>query len=182
MQNRISFFNRIKSSASELKSTKSIVLCAALIALYVAINTISLFVTQELKLGFTFLVLAVIGMQFGVVTGTLAGFLCDLMAYVIRPMGALHLGFSLTTALTVTIFALLLYRHKLSIWRIIIARIATNLLLNLFLNTIWLSQLYGKGFFILLPTRILKNIALLPIEIILLWIFLSAFKKVEKRL
>lgn len=182
MQNHNSFLSRIKSSAKELKSTKSIVLCAALIALYVAINTISIFVTQELKLGFTFLVLAVIGMQFGVVTGTLAGFLCDIIAYIVRPMGALHLGFSLTTALTVTLFALFLYRHKLSLWRIIIARIATNLFLNLFLNTIWLSQLYGNGFLALLPGRIYKNVGLLPLEILLLWVFLNSFKKVEKRL
>ncbi len=182
MQNHISFLSRIKSSASELKSTKSIVLCAALIAVYVAINTISVYITQELKLGFTFLVLAVLGMQFGVVTGTLAGFLCDIMAYVVRPMGALHLGFSLTTALTVTLSALLLYRHKLSLWRIIVAKVAINLLLNLCLNTIWLSQLYGDGFFVLLPARAFKNLALLPIEIVLLWIFLSAFKKIEKRL
>ncbi|MBE6911046.1 MAG: folate family ECF transporter S component [Ruminococcaceae bacterium] len=182
MQNRISFFNRIKSSAMELKSTKSIVLCAALIALYVAINTLSVFVTQELKLGFSFLVLAVLGMQFGAITGTLAGFLCDLMAYIVRPMGALHLGFSLTTALTATVFAILLYRYELKLWRIIVSRIIINVFLNLLLNTIWLSQLYGNGFWALLPGRIFKNIGLLPIEIILLWIFLNAFKKAEKRL
>ncbi len=182
MQNRITFFSRIKSSAKELKSTKSIVLCAALIALYTAINTLSLYVTQELKLGFSFLVLAVLGMQFGVITGTFAGFLCDLMAYIVRPMGALHLGFTLTTALTATVFAIFLYRRELKLWRIIVARTIVNVFLNLFLNTIWLSQLYGNGFLALLPGRIYKNIGLLPLEIILIWVFLNSFKKVEKRL
>lgn len=173
--------NRIKSSAREMKNVYSLVMCAALIALYVAINSVSVYVTPTLKLTFSFLVLAVLGCRFGAVTGAFAGLACDLIAYVVRPAGPLHLGFTLSTMLTVLVFALLLYGRELKLWRIIAARAVINLAINIALNTYWLSNLYGKAYIVLLFERVFKNVALLPIEIALLWFVLKAFEQIMKR-
>lgn len=173
--------NRILSSTREIKNIHSLVICAVMIALYVAIDTASLYVTQTLQLTFSFLVLAMLGYRFGVFTGTLAGLACDLIAYIIRPAGPLHLGFTLSTMLTVLVFALFLYGRELKLWRIIVSKTIINLAVNIMLNTYWLSNLYGKAYIILLFDRILKNIALLPIEIALLWFVLKAFEEINKR-
>ncbi|MBR5543416.1 MAG: folate family ECF transporter S component [Oscillospiraceae bacterium] len=170
--------NRIKSSAGELKNTRSLAICAVLVALYVAINSASIYVTPSLKLTFSYLVLGILGYKFGIVTGFFAGFACDLIAYVVRPAGPLHLGFTLSTMLTVVIFALFLYRRELKLWRIILSRTLINLLINIALNTYWLSNLYGKAYVVLLFERVIKNIALLPVEIALLWFVLKAFEKI----
>ena len=170
--------NRIKSSATEIKNTRSLAVCAVLVALYVAINSASIYVTPSLKLTFSYLVLGILGYRFGAVTGFFAGFACDLIAYVVRPAGPLHLGFTLSTMLTVLIFALFLYRRKLSLWRIILSRTIINLIINIALNTFWLSNLYGKAYIVLLFERVVKNIALLPIEVALLWFVLKAFDKI----
>ena len=146
--------NRIQTSAQEIKNIHSLVMCAVLVALYVAINSLSVYVTPTLKLTFSFLVLAIIGWRFGAVTGTFAGLACDLVAYVVRPAGPLHLGFTLSTMLTVAVFAILLYSRELKLWRIIVARTVINLTIN---------------------------IALLPIEIALLWFVLKAFEQIMKR-
>lgn len=173
--------NRLKSSAMEIKNVHSLVTCAVCVALYVAINSLSLYVTPTLKLTFSFLILGMIGYRFGLVTGSLAAVACDLVAYVIRPAGPLHLGFTLSTVLTVAVFAIFFYRHKISIWRVVVSRAFINLAINIALNTYWLSNLYGEAYRVLLLERFIKNIALLPIEAILLYFVLNAFKKVLEK-
>ncbi len=174
--------NRIKSSAGEIQNIHSLAMCAVLVAVYVAINSASIYITPSLKLTFCYLVLGILGYRFGAVAGTLSGLACDLIAYIVRPAGPLHLGFTLSTMLTVLVFALFLYKHELRIWRIILSRTAINLAINIALNTYWLSNLYGKAYIVLLFVRIIKNIALLPIEIALLWFVLKAFRQIMMRI
>ncbi len=174
--------NRIKASALELRSTRSLVTCALLVALYVVTNTLSVYVTPSLKLTFSFLAFGLLGYRFGIVTGGLAGIACDLAAYLIRPSGPLHLGFSLSAVLTCAVFGLFLYRRELSLWRVIVSRTVINLFINIALNTYWLSNLYGKAYIVWLTERSLKNVFLLPIEIALLYAVLLAYKKIDKRI
>ncbi len=174
--------NRLNSSVQELKNIHSLAMCAVLVALYVAIDTASVYVTPTLQLTFSFLVLGLLGYRFGTFTGTLAGLACDLIAYIIRPAGPLHLGFTLSTMLTVLVFALFLYERELKLWRIILSKTIINLGINIALNTYWLSNLYGKAYIVLLSERVIKNIALLPIEIALLWFIFKSFEQIIKRI
>lgn len=173
--------NRLKSSAAEIKNIHSLVTCAVCVALYVAINSLSFYVTPSLKLTFSFLILGMIGYRFGLITGSLAAVACDLVAYVIRPAGPLHLGFTLSTVLTVAVFAIFFYGHKITVWRAVVSRAFINLAINIALNTYWLSNLYGEAYHVLLLERFIKNIALLPIEAILLYFVLNAFKTVIEK-
>ena len=174
--------NRIKSSANEVKNIYSLAMCAVLVALYVAIDTASVYVTPILQLTFSFLVLGLLGYRFGAVAGVVAALACDLIAYVIRPAGPLHLGFTLSTMLTVLVFALFLYRYPPKLWRIITAKTIVNVGVNIALNTFWLSNLYGKAYIVLLFERVIKNIALLPVEIALLWFVIKAFEGIMQRM
>ena len=174
--------NRIKSSLGEIKNIHSLAMCAVLVALYVAIDTASVYVTPTMQLTFSFLVLGLLGYRFGHFTGTLAALACDLIAYVIRPAGPLHLGFTLSTMLTVLVFAIFLYEKPLKIWRVIVSKTVVNVGVNIVLNTYWLSNLYGKAYIVLLFERVVKNIALLPVEIILLWFVLKAFERIMQRM
>ncbi len=174
--------NRIKSSANEMKNIHSLAMCAVLVALYVAIDTASVYVTPTLQLTFSFLVLGILGFRFGPCTGVIAGLACDLIAYVVRPAGPLHLGFTLSTMLTVLIFALLLYKRPPKVWRVLVAKTIVNLGVNIALNTYWLSNLYGKAYVVLLFERVIKNIALLPVEIVLLWFVIKAFEQIIQRI
>jgi len=174
--------NRLKSSIAELQNLRTLATCAVLVALYVAIDTASVYVTPTMQLTFSFLVLALLGYRFGTFAGTIAGLACDLIAYLIRPAGPLHLGFTLSTMLTVFIFALFLYRRELKLWRIILSKSAINIGVNIFLNTYWLSNLYDKAYVVLFWERTLKNLVLLPIEIALAWFVLKAFEQITRRI
>lgn len=173
----------LAESAKELKSTRSIVMCAVLIALYIALDSLSVFTLSTQKYTVAFISLALLGYGFGIVPSALAAFACDLVGYLIKPMGAYHPGFAISKILTCAIFAFFLYRKEIKLWRIITSRAIINIFINGFLNAYWLASLYSsKGYLVILIDHLYKNLTLLPFEIIVLFFVLKAFKKISHSL
>ncbi len=50
------------------------------------------------------------------------------------------------------------------------------------MNTLWISMLYGKGFFVILPLRVLKNAIMLPIDSCILYFTLTYVKRAVRYL
>ena len=61
--------------------------------------------------------------------------------------------------------------------RVLAAKFIVMLTVNVLLNTLWISMLYGKGIMVLLPARALKNLIMWPIDSI---IFYSLTKLIEQ--
>lgn len=171
----------LKDSAKELKSTHSLVMCAALVALYVALDSVSVFTLATQKFSVAFLALGLLGYRFGIIPASLAAFACDIIGYLIKPMGAYHPGFAISKILTCLVFALFFYKKDIKLWRIILSRTIINIFINVFLNAYWLASLYStKGYTVILAEHFYKNIILLPFEIVILWFVLKAFAKIDK--
>jgi ECF transporter S component (folate family) len=175
------FKNRFESMFRELGSVSGLVTCALIVAVYVVLNFMSIYVLPEIKLTFAFLALAVLAVRFGPVIAALAGGAADVIAFYIRPMGSFAPGITLSVMLSAFVFGLFLYRTKLELWRIIVSRTIINVFLHTLLNTYWLSLLYGKGYFAMLHARALKNLVLLPIEIFLIFVVLKAYDRIIGR-
>ena len=47
----------------------------------------------------------------------------------------------------------------------------------MFLGTLWLDMMYGKGFFALLPMRVVKNLAMLPVNTFLFYTMTVAMEQ-----
>ncbi len=62
------------------------------------------------------------------------------------------------------------------------AELLIKILVNCILNTLWISMLYGKGFFALLPLRVLKNAIMLPIDSAILYFALIYVKKLVNKI
>ena len=62
-----------------------------------------------------------------------------------------------------------LYKKPLSLKRVIIANSIVAVTVNLFLNTLWLTLLYGDAFFALLPARAAKQLIMLPVDTLLFY-------------
>ena len=173
----------LADSAKELKSIYSIVMCALLIALYIALDSLSVFTLSTQKFTLAFISLGLLGYRFGIIPSSLAAFACDLIAYLIKPMGAYHPGFAISKILTCIIFALFLYKKEVKLWRIIVSRTLINILINILLNAYWLASLYSsKGYVVILLEHFYKNIILLPFEIVILFFALKAFEKISHKL
>ena len=55
------------------------------------------------------------------------------------------------------------------------------LLLNIGINTIWVMQMVGKAYLVLLPPRTWKNLVLLPVEVFLIFAVFKTVQAVERR-
>ena len=82
-------------------------------------------------------------------------------------------GYTLTTVLGCVIYALFLYRTKLTVRRIFLAKLVTNVQ-NVLLGALWSSILYGKAYLVLASGSAVKNLIMLPFQTLLLVVLFSA--------
>ena len=53
--------------------------------------------------------------------------------------------------------------------------------INLGLNVIWLNIMYEKAFIVLITTRIIKELVMIPIQVITITILIEALKPITKK-
>ena len=161
---------RIRDAARELHRVSSLSGAAMLAAVGVVLGKFTIFFTPTLRLGFSFLSVAVSGMLFGPVLTGIAGIAVDLLRYLLIGGGPFFPGFTLNEFLIGFLYGLFLYRRPVTIGRILSAEISIMVLVHFLLNPLWLSMLYGDSFWVLLSARILKNVIMLPIKTALLYV------------
>lgn len=171
------------ASARNLKDIRVQAAVAMLLALNVALSYFgSFYITQDLKVSTSFLALSTTGFLFGPIPAALSGAMTDVVQYVLRPAGPYFPGYTISGFLGGLIYGMLLYRRERRALMIGIpaSRAAINLFVNIGLNTLWLHILYGTPYFALLPARAVKNAALLPVEVALMYgltLFLAANRR-----
>ncbi len=167
------------ASAREYRHLRTLTLVAMLVALNIILDYVgSVQVLPELRVGFGFLTMAMVGMLFGPAVGMGAGCLTEVVSYLMNPRGAYFPGFTITAVVGGLIYGCVLYRQNVTYWRALLAKGLVNLIGNVLLNTIWLSMLYGDAFTALLPLRLLKNAALCPLEALMLFVVAGLVRRV----
>ena len=66
------------------------------------------------------------------------------------------------------IYALFLYRQRITILRLALAKTVVNYGVNVLLGALWSQMLYGKGYIYYAGKSLVKNTMMLPAEIIIL--------------
>ena len=156
-------------SLHELKNLKSMVMAAMLLAIAVVLGFFTLQLTEFIKIGFAYIANEFAGMLFGPVVGSLIGALADILKYMVNPTGPFFPGFTISGFCGGLIYGIVLYKKPLSMKKVILANTLVTILVNLLLNTYWLTLLYGNAYMALLPARVVKQIVMLPIEVILFY-------------
>jgi len=168
-------------SLAELKNIRSLTGLSMLLALDLVLNlAASIQITESLRLSFSFIAAGLMGMLYGPACAGLACGIVDILQLFIKPTGPYFPGFTLSAVLTGIIFGLFLYKNQCTLKRIIISKALINVLIHLLLNSVWITVLYGKAFWANIPGRVIKNVGMLPVEILILWIVLPAIVKILK--
>lgn len=157
-----------KSAAKEFSSLKVLVFAALIAALRIIIGMFPLPVGENLRILFKFIPDSVGAMVFGPLLGMCVGGIADVLGFFIFPSGPFFPGYTLSAMLTYLVFALFFYRAEVSVLRVALARLSTNILINVGLGSLWSHLMYGKGYLYYLMTSIVKNLLLLPAEIIVI--------------
>ncbi len=158
----------------ELKNLKILVFSGLMIAACIALSYIpSIPVGNGVRVSWGFLARALCSLVGGPVNGLIFGAAEDTISYLMHPTGPYFPGYMLTTMLGNLFYALFLYRAKVTVVRIFLAKLCTNVL-NVTLGALWSSILYGKAYLLVAGTSLVKNAIMLPIQTAMLCALLAA--------
>lgn len=147
---------------------KQLVIISLFIALEVILTRFLSIQTPIVRIGFTFIPIALSAIMFGPLLAGITAALADVVGMILFPAGVYFPGFTFSAFLRGAIFGWFLYKKPNSLWRICMPVFIITLVVNLGLDTVWLWMLTGKGIFGLLPARILKCLIMFPIQIVLI--------------
>ena len=181
-----------RDAASELKDTKMLVITALMIALRVALKPLAIPLGPQLSIQTAMLATALGAMIFGPVVAIPAAMISDTVGFMIYPTGDYFLPFMLTEIASTMIYAIFLYRaEKISPIRVMLSRFCicmfVNVILQQFIYAWWYSyignpeQARESILGIMTVARIFKNLAMFPIEAVVLTLFLRFLMPVCKR-
>lgn len=184
MQNNIKLFDTPfskeywKQAASELKNTKTLIFAALMIALRIALKSVSIYIAADLRISIEFLVNALGAMTFGPVVAIAGAAVSDTLGALLFPSGPYFFLFIFTEIAGSLVFALFFYRTKISVTKVILSRFCTNFFVNIVLQTpimyLYYQMMLGKTYKIFNLPRMIKNLVLFPVESLLLVLFLRA--------
>lgn len=148
---------------------------AVLIAMQIVLSRFCSINAWNLKIGLSFLPIAIAGAAFGPVGGAVVGGISDFLGAILFPIGPYFPGFTLSCALTGVFFGLAMHKGP-SATKLTLAVIADQIGLSLFLNTFWISMLYGSPYLALLATRLAQCAVMIPVEVLTIPFVLRALR------
>ncbi len=175
-------------AAAEMKSTKTLVIAAMMIALRVATKGLSVPIAPNLRLfNVASFINALGAMIIGPVMAIPAAFLSDFLGVLIwEGLGTYFLPYALQEIASSLIWALLLYRAKPTPWRAMIGRFSICIFVNVILGTaidmLYQTVYYGQATMVLTLPRIVKNTFMFPIEAVAMTFFLGLMIPITNRM
>ena len=158
-------------------NTRSLVQGSFLVAISIVMTRFLYFFVPlaglpTIRISFGEMPLMLSGLLFGPFVGGISGLAADLIGVAINPQAAFHPGFVLSSILWGVIPGLLGNYFKLkskdknpfTIKRIYLTVIVAYVIISLGLNTVWLTGLYGKGFMVLFPGRVIAAMFNIPLQ------------------
>lgn len=176
-----------RDAASELKDTRILVFAALMIAVRLAMKLLAIPLAPGLKINTAFLANALGAMVYGPVVAAICAVATDILGYLQNPEGVYFVPFVLTEVGGSVLFALFLYRAKVTPVRVMLSRFSICLLVNIVIQTpiyMWYYALYmGKAYTLALAVpSIVKNILMFPIESVALTLFLKLLLPITNRM
>lgn len=158
-----------------MSKNKKIILGALLLAMEIILSRFLSIKTPILTIGFSFVPAILCAIWLGPKWSILIAVLADLIGATLFPFGSFFIGYTVTTAVAAVIYGFLLYKKeedtytdKQFIVRMILAVVLVTFIANIGLNTLWLSITTGKAFMVLMVSRIVKELIMVPIKVILM--------------
>ena len=172
-----------RDAARELRDLRKLTFAALMIALCVVLGHIpSVPLFGGAKITWGFLARALCALVCGPVLGVVFGFTEDILSFFLTGGGGYPFfpGYTLTTMLGVLIYALFFYRAKVTIARVFLAKLLTNIQ-NVVLGALWMAILSGKAWYVTAGGSAVKNLIMLPVQTLLLVLLIGALLPILRR-
>ena len=161
-------------------STRTLTTLAMLIAIEVILSRFLSVNAWNIKIGFGFIPVVIAAVLYGPLAGGIVGALSDFIGALLFPIGTYFPGFTLSSFLMGVVFGLFL--SKKQSWLQGLAAVGINqFILGLFLNTFWISVLYGSPYVPLLATRVFQCILLTVVQPICIQLMVPILNRYGKK-
>ena len=180
-----------RDALGELKDTKMLVVTALMVALRIVLKPFAIPLGPQLSVQTAMLATALGAMIFGPVMAIPAAIISDTVGFMIYPTGEYFLPFVLTEIASTMFYALFLYRSKVTPTRVMLSRFCICFLVNVVLQQFiyaWWYVYVGNPeeakesiMGIMTLSRIFKNLAMFPVESVILTLFLKFLVPVTRQ-
>lgn len=176
-----------RDAAAELGDTRTLVIAALMIALRVATKGLAVPIAPNIRLFSVASFINALGaMIVGPVVAIPAAFLSDFLGVLIwEGLGTYFLPYVLQEIGSSLIWALLLYRAKVTPWRVMLGRLSicviVNVVLGVSIDMLYQQYYYGASTVVLTIPRVLKNTFMFPIEAVAMTFFLRLMIPITNR-
>ena len=127
-----------------------------------------------------FVVKSVQSAIFGPVWSGLAAGVGNVVGYMIFPSGGpFFAGYILSDALAAVFYGMFMYKREPKIWRAAAATALVTFVVNIGLNTLWMSMMTGKAAGVILMPRIIRNLIMLPIQAVIVYVVWRIMKRIR---
>ena len=167
-----------RENERDLMNVRVLAYAGMLSAIAIVLGFFKVPLTQLIELRFASLPMAVAGYLFGPFTAGAVGFIADVGGYLVKPTGPFFPGFTVSAVVSGIIFGCVLHGHTPTTQRIFTAEILYTLICGILLNSLWLSVLYGRGFIVVLSTRIVKELVMIPVNTAMLSVVMGSVRRV----
>ena len=163
-----------RDAVKSFRSLRGMVFAAMMIALCVVLSMsgAKIILSENLSFSPTFLPRALCALVYGPVGAILFAVAEDTLGFFLgSSSGPYFPGYTLTTVLGCLWYALFFYRAKVTVLRVTLAKLITNVQ-NVLLGSLWSAILYGKGYLYYMGKSAVKNAAFLPVQVVMLVVVL----------
>ena len=168
-------------AAAEFRDLRMLVFAALMVALRVMLKIPKIPLATDLSISFTFIANAFGSMVYGPVVAIPSAVVSDFLGYLVANTdgGPYYPLFILTEAAGSVLYALFLYRAEITVPRVFLAKFSVNFLVNVVLTVPVMRSYYAfRQLSTVYPLfdglRIVKNLVMLPVEAVVLTLFLAA--------
>ncbi len=156
-----------------MSKLKKIILSGILLALFIVLNRFISIKTPLLIISFAYVPIIMSAIWLGPKYSTLIAALGDFLAAILFPIGTYFPGFTLSAALSGFIYGIFLYKkpgEKVSNKKFLLKLVISNLIvlsvIEVFIVSLWLKIMYGKAYLVVISSRVLAQVIMLPIRIV----------------
>lgn len=167
-----------------MSKLKKLILAGLLLATTIVLNRFLSIKTPILVISFSYIPIMLSAIMLGPwYTMLIAGF-ADLIGALLFPFGAYFVGYTISAVISGLIYGLFLYRkkefsNKSFILRLILSTLIMLIVCNCLLNTIWIYITTKEALFAILPTRLLKQLIMLPIQVVSIYFIDLGLRKLK---
>ena len=160
---------------------QSLAYLAVLTAVQIVLSRFCSISTYHLKIGFSFLPVALGAVLMGPLGGAVVAGLGDFLGAILFPIGPYFPGFTLTSAIGGALYGVALRKKEQRLRGLIAVVLFNQLVLGLLVNTLWISLLYGTPYEVLLGTRVWQCCVMIPVEIFAISALMGVLPRIRKQ-